>query len=147
MIFYEDILLHETRQSTATYTVTADDIKQFAAQWDPMPFHLDEAIAQMTPMGNLFASGVHGIAISIKLGHSMMDREVAVIAGLGWQDVRFPLPVFVGDVLRLKTEVIAKRISNSKPDRGIITSHNTLINQDDAIVTEYKLLSLVQRQP
>jgi acyl dehydratase len=147
MLYFEDIPLHESRESTATHLVTADEIKNFAGEWDPMPFHLDEAVAKATPMGKLFASGVHSIAISIRLGHSMMDREVAVIAGLGWQDVRFPTPLFAGDTVRLKTEIVATRVSQSKPDRGIITSLNTLLNQDGAVVTEYKLLSMVLRKP
>lgn len=147
MLYFEDMLLHEIRHSTATHLVTADEIRNFASEWDPMPFHVDEDIAKLTPMGKLFASGVHSIAISVRLGHTMMDREIAVIAGLGWQDVRFPLPVFAGDTVRLKTEIIDTRVSGSKPDRGIVTTHISLLNQDDAVVTEYKLLSMVQRKP
>lgn len=147
MLYFEDIALHESRQSTVAHVVTADEIKRFASEWDPMPFHLDDEVAKLTPMGKLFASGAHNIAISIRLGHTMMDREIAVLAGLGWQDVRFPLPVFVGDELRLKTEIIGKRESQSRPDRGIITSLNTLVNQDGAAVTEYKILSMVMRRP
>jgi acyl dehydratase len=147
MLYFEDILLHEVRESTATHLVTADEIKNFAGEWDPMPFHLDEEVAKQTPMGKLFASGVHSIAISIRLGHTMMDREIAVIAGLGWQDVRFPSPLFAGDTVRLKTEIVDTRVSQSKPDRGIITSLNTLLNQDGVVVTEYKLLSMVLRKP
>ncbi len=146
MLYFEDIQLHEVMQSSATYPVTADDIKRFAGEWDPMPFHLDEAVAAMTPIGQLFSSGAHNIAISIKLSHTMMERPVAAIAGLGWQDVRFPLPVCAGDVLRLRTEIIDKRVSQSKPDRGIVTTLITLLNQDDAIVTEYKILTLVLRR-
>lgn len=147
MDYYEDIPLHATRQSSATHTVTAEEIKRFAQEWDPMPFHLDEAVAAQTPMGRLFASGAHSIAISIRLGHTMMDRQVAVLAGLGWQDVRFPQPVFAGDTVRLHTEIIAKRLSASRPDRGIVTSLNTLVNQDGTVVTEYKILSMVMCRP
>jgi acyl dehydratase len=147
MLYFEDIPLHETRASTATHLVSADEIKNFASEWDPMPFHVDEAVARQTPMGKLFASGVHSIAISIRLGHTMMDREIAVLAGLGWQDVRFPTPLFAGDTVRLQTEIVETRLSQSKPDRGIITSRNTLLNQDDAVVVEYKLSSMVLRQP
>lgn len=147
MLYFEDIILHEIRQSVATHPVTAEEIKRFAGEWDPMPFHIDEEVAKLTPMGKLFASGAHNIAISIKLSHTMMERPVAAIAGLGWQDVRFPLPVFAGDVLRLRTEVVDKRESQSKPDRGIVTTLITLLNQDDAVVTEYKILTLVMLKP
>lgn len=147
MLYFEDIHLNQPRHSDETYTVSADDIKKFAAQWDPMPFHLDENIAALSPIGKLFASGAHSICIGIKLSHTMMEKDLAVIAGLGWNDVRFPVPVCVGDVLRMKSEVIEKRASQSKPDRGIIVSLNSLINQNDQVVTEYKIATLLQRQP
>ena len=147
MLYFEDVPLHQPRHSEETYTLTADDIKQFAAQWDPMPFHLDEDIAALSPIGKLFASGAHSICIGIRLSHTMMEKDLAVIAGLGWNDVRFPTPLCVGDVLRMKSEIIEKRISQSKPDRGIIVSLNTLINQNDQVVTEYKISTLMLRKP
>jgi acyl dehydratase len=147
MLYFEDILLHEVQHTTATHLVTAEDIKRFAGEWDPMPFHLDEEVAKLTPMGKLFASGAHNIAISIKLSHTMMERPVAAIAGLGWQDVRFPVPVFAGDVLHLRTEIVDKRESQSRPDRGIVTTLITLLNQDEVVVTEYKILTMVLKKP
>lgn len=147
MLYFEDIILHERRESSATHKVTAEDIKRYASEWDPMPFHLDEAVAALTPMGKLFASGAHNIAISIKLSHTMMERQVAAIAGLGWQDVRFPLPVFAGDELRLRTEIVDKRLSQSKPDRGIVTTQMSLLNQEGSVVTEYKILTMVLCRP
>lgn len=147
MQYFEDIHLNQPRHSPETYTVTADDIKQFAAQWDPMPFHLDEDVAKLSPIGQLFASGAHSICIGIRLSHSMIDKDLAVIAGLGWNDVRFPAPVCVGDVLRMQSEVIEKKISQSKPDRGIVISLNSLINQCDVVVAEYKIATLMLRNP
>ncbi len=147
MLYFEDIDLNKPRHSDETYAVTAEDIKQFASQWDPMPFHLDEDVARLSPIGKLFASGIHSVAIGIRLSHTMMEKDLAVIAGLGWNDVRFPVPVCVGDVLRMKSEVIEKRVSQSKPDRGIIVSLNSLINQNDDVVTEYKIVTMILRRP
>ena len=147
MMFFDDIVLNQAHHSPATFTITADDIKQFASQWDPMPFHIDETLAAQSPLGKLFASSVHSVAIGIRLSHSMMDKEVAVVAGLGWQDVRFPAPVCAGDTLRLRTEVVEKRLSQSKPDRGLITTLNTLLNQHDVIVAEYKIVTMVLCKP
>jgi acyl dehydratase len=147
MLYFEDIHINQPRHSDETYTVTADDIKQFAAQWDPMPFHLDETIAALSPIGKLFASGAHSICIGIRLSHTMMEKDLAVIAGLGWNDVKFPVPLCVDDVLRMRSEIIEKRISQSKPDRGIIISLNQLINQNDQVVTEYKISTLMMRNP
>ena len=146
-MYFEDIELNKSRHSDETYTVTAEDIKQFAAQWDPMPFHLDDDIAKLSPIGKLFASGIHSVAIGIRLSHTMMEKKLAVIAGLGWNDVRFPVPVCVGDVLRMKSEIIEKRESRSKLDRGIIVSLNQLINQNNEVATEYKIVTLMMRKP
>jgi acyl dehydratase len=147
VLYFEDIELHKPRHSDEKYAVTAEDIKQFAAQWDPMPFHLDEEIAKLSPIGKLFASGIHSVAIGIRLSHTMMEKNLAVIAGLGWNDVRFPVPVCVGDVLHMKSEIIEKRESRSKLDRGIIVSLNQLINQNNDVVTEYKIATLMMRKP
>jgi acyl dehydratase len=147
VLYFEDIELNQPRHSDESYFVTAEDIKQFASQWDPMPFHLDEDVARLSPIGKLFASGIHSVAIGIRLSHTMMEKDLAVIAGLGWNDVRFPVPVCVGDVLRMKSEVIEKRVSQSKPDRGIIVSLNSLINQNGDVVTEYKIVTMILRKP
>ena len=147
MKFYEDVPLNEPHHSTETYTVSAEEIMSFAGKWDPMPFHLDEQAAKQTPIGKLFASSIHTIAIGVRISHTMMKEEMAVIAGLGWQDVRFPVPVCAGDTLRMCAEVIEKRESRSHPDRGIVTSQNKVINQNDEVVAEYKIVSLMMKHP
>lgn len=147
MKYYDDIQLNQPRVSVAGHTVTAEEIINFASSWDPMPFHVDEEIAKLSPIGKLFASSVHTIAIGVKLSHEMMQKDIAVIAGLGWQDVRFPLPTCAGDTLRLKSEIVEKRESKSKPDRGMITSLNTVINQHDQVVAEYKIVTMMFKNP
>lgn len=132
--------------SSEKYTFSAEEIKSFAGSWDPMPFHIDEDLAKSSPIGALFASGIHVIAASIKLSHSLKRDDIAAVAGLGWNDVRFMKPVFSGDVLHLTSEVIEKRESKSKSDRGIVTSKFTLINQRDEPVAEYKIATLVLKK-
>jgi acyl dehydratase len=112
-----------------------------------MPFHVDEAVAKLTPMGGLFASSAHTISVGIKLSYSLSDHEIAAIAGLGWNDVRFPLPVMAGDTLRITSELVEKRESRSKPDRGIVVSQNRLYNQKDELVAEYKISTMMWRKP
>ena len=82
-----------TDSSNAPHTLTAEEIKRFAGEWDPMPFHVDEEMAKLSPIGKLFASSVHTIAIGIRLSHDMMEKDIAVIAGLGWNDLKFPLTI------------------------------------------------------
>lgn len=147
MQYWEDIELNQPRVSSQSRTLSAEEIINYAAEWDPMPFHTDEEVARQSPIGQLFASSVHSIAIGVKLGHELMDSEVAIIAGLGWQDVRFPQPVFAGDELRIRSTVIEKRPSNSKPERGIITTLMELIKADDSVAVSYKIINLVWRKP
>lgn len=147
MKYWEDIELNQPRVSTQSYTMTQEEIIEYASEWDPMPFHLDPEFAKHTPIGELFASSVHSIAIGVKLGHELMDSEVAIIAGLGWQDVQFPQPVVVGDELRIRSTVIEKRPSKSKPERGIITTLMELIKADDSVAVSYKIVNILWRQP
>lgn len=135
------------RASTETYTVSKQEIIDFAKQWDPMPFHIDESVAQQSPIGKLFASSIHTIALGVKLSHSIEPIDLAVIAGLGWQDVSFPHPVCAGDSLRVETEVVAKRESRSKADRGIMTSEVRIYNQDDTLCASFKIINLMYKRP
>ncbi|MCB1614769.1 MAG: MaoC family dehydratase N-terminal domain-containing protein [Pseudomonadales bacterium] len=147
MQYFEDMPLGMRVESTETYTFTAEEIKAYASKWDPMPFHIDEALAAQTPLGKLFACSTHVISAGVKLAHTIMDKEVAAVAGLGWNDVRFPRPVLVGDTLKVVTEVVDRRESRSKPDRGIVTTQCSLINQEGDLMAEYKIATLVLKRP
>lgn len=147
MKYFDDIVLNNPRFSPQPHTVTAEEIKRFAGEWDPMPFHVDEELAKLSPIGKLFASSIHTVAIGIRLSHDMMEKDIAVIAGLGWNDLKFPKPVCAGDSLRLKSQIVEKRESQSKPDRGIIISLNQLYNQNDELVAEYKITTMMFRRP
>lgn len=147
MQYFEDLEIGHNQKSASRYIVTADEIKSFAGQWDPMPFHVDEALAEQSPLGRLFASSIHTVAIGVRLCHGLMEEEMAVVAGLGWEEVRFPYPVFAGDELWVSTEIVDLRASRSKPDRGIITTQIRVMNQDDTEVASYKIVNLVLRRP
>ena len=111
-----------------------------------MPFHTDEAAAKASPLGALFASSTHVISAAIKLSHNSLDDEFAAVAGLGWDEVRFLKPVLAGDELRIVTKIQDKRASNSKPDRGVVTLHFTLLNQNNDAALEFKLSTLVLKK-
>jgi acyl dehydratase len=120
-------------QSTETGTrlMTEDDIIRFAAEFDPQPMHVDPAAAQAVT-GGLIASGWHTASITMRL---MLDAQTARPApgtlGLGFQELRWLQPVRPGDVLRVRIEVLETRASETKPDRGVITSRFTTLNQRD----------------
>ena len=75
------------------------------------------------------------------------DTEMAAIAGLGWEDVRFPQPVVAGEALRVRSTVVDKRKSNSKPDRGIVTTLMELLKPDDSVAVSFKIVNLVWCRP
>ena len=143
MKFFEDFEIGVVHTSEQDYEISKEELIHFAQQWDPMPFHLDEDIAKQTYVGELFTSSLHTVAIGVKLAHGMKQEEGAVVAGLGWDEVRFHKPVVVGDRLRVRAFIVNKRESKSKPDRGIITTQMELFNQDDETVASYKLSSMV----
>lgn len=147
MRYFDDIQVGRRVESSDSYTLGADEIKTFAGQWDPMPFHIDETAAQQSPLGVLFASSIHTVAIGVRLSHSIQQEPLAVVAGLGWDEVRFHVPVCAGDTLRVAAEIVDKRASRSKPDRGICVTRIELYNQRDELAVEYKIASLVMTRP
>ena len=102
MIYWEDVVLDVPRESVQSYVLTADNIKGFASEWDPFPPHVDEAAAARSPIGQLFAAGVHLLSITIRLSHTLVSEETATIAGRGWDKLRFRQPGVVGDELRVR---------------------------------------------
>src|SRR5947208_233078 len=105
-------------------------IEAFAAEFDPQPFHLDEDAARASPFGGLVASGWHTAALTMRL---LVRGELQVVGGLigmGAEELRWPRPVRPGDVLRVESEVLGLRPSQSRPDRGIVRVRNTTRNQD-----------------
>jgi acyl dehydratase len=143
LIFFDDIEV-PGRLTGPEYTVDRDEMTAFAETWDPLPIHLDEAFARQ--YGGITASGPYLLALRIRLIHGM-DRQPAVIASFGYDEVRFKAPVHAGDRLHVVLEFTAKRPSSSKPDRGIVTARQNLINQDDLVVLTVLDSVLVRRRP
>lgn len=143
MRYYEDFKINIPHTSECDYEVTKEAIIDFASQWDPMPFHLDEEVAKASPLGKLFASSIHTVAIGVKLAHTMMKEETAMVAGLGWDELRFLVPVCAGDRLRVRSQLISKRESKSQPDRGILVALNEVLNQRGEVVATYRISSMI----
>lgn len=147
MKYFEDIVVGSVRESTESYELTKGEIVEFCSKWDPLPFHVDESAGAASIVGKLFTSAIHTVAIAIRLGHAMQREPSAITAGLGWDEVRFHAPACAGDKLRLRGEIIEKRVSDSKPDQGIIRSKLALLNQNDQPVITLKTSSLILRRP
>ena len=135
MRYFEDYVVGEVHE-VGTHRLTRDEITRFARTWDPQPFHLDDEAAHASMFGRLTASGVHLVALSIRM---IMASEAAghVLAALAWDDVRFPHPAYVDDELRLRVECVWARPSRSRPDRGLIKNRFTLSNEAGDTVLQY----------
>lgn len=129
------------------YRVTADEIKAFATQFDPQPFHLDEAAARDSIFGGLVASGWHTCAILMRLIADTPAFIGANIASPGFDDLSWPVPVRPGDVLKGRCRVIDKRPSASKPDRGLVRFEQHLMNQRGEAALSLTSLVLYLRRP
>ncbi len=100
------------------HTVTAEEIKAFAAQFDPQPFHLDDAAAAAGPFKGLAASGWHTTAITMRL---LVEGGMPIaggIVGAGIDDLRWHRPVRPGDTLHVECEVLEVIESRSRPGQG-----------------------------
>ena len=147
MRYFEDIMLHEPKYSRSI-TVEKEDSIAFAKEWDPQPFHIDEQAASEWPLG-LTASGLHTVSIAIKLANEISKGidPSAVVAGLGWDTIRFPQSVKPGDTLTCTTQVVKKRESGSKPDMGITTSLIELHNQRAELVLSFTTSTMLMKKP
>ena len=134
--YFEDIAIGETHE-TGGYTVTKEEITTFAEQFDPQPFHTDEAAARNSMFGELVASGLHTLCISAYLVVSELvqgEEGIASMGGLGMDSLRWHEPVYPGDTLRVQVEVTDKKPSESRSDRGYVDFDRRVFNDDDEVV-------------
>ena len=143
---YLDDLAVGQRFKTGTVVVGVEAIKEFAARFDPQPFHLDEATAKDSIFGELVASGWHTAALVMRL---LVEGDMKVaggLIGLGG-DITWPRPTKPGDVLHVESEVLEVKPSRSRPDSGIVKVRNTALNQDGEAVEIFTVNLLVPRRP
>lgn len=126
-MYYEDVVVGD-EFIIGEHRITKDEIIDFAKVWDPMPYHIDEDLANASHFGGLIAAGSHLLSLRMRLCHSN-GISPHVIASGGYDDVRFNAPARVNDLLTLHVEVLEKRESKSKPDRGIFTLGYKLVNE------------------
>ncbi len=144
MQFYEDIEIGRTT-AFGHYEVTREEVMEFAAKYDPQPFHLDDEAAAQTHFGRLSASGWHTCAMTMAMMvENLKANRQAGLGSPGVDQLRWKKPVYPGDSLRCETEVIEKRRSASRPEMGIFKSHVRVFNQDDELVLEMVSNGLVQ---
>jgi acyl dehydratase len=127
-VLYLDDLKVGQRFTSPTHAVDADEIKAFARQFDPQPFHLDEQSAKDTFFSGLAASGWHVAAITMKLLVGGGAPIAGGVIGAG-AEIAWPRPTRPGDVLHVESEVVDITPSRSRPNRGIVSLRSETRNQ------------------
>ncbi|MEW6470692.1 MAG: MaoC/PaaZ C-terminal domain-containing protein [Actinomycetota bacterium] len=145
-LLFDDIRVGTVMSTSEEYEITREEVIEVARRWDPMPIHLDEAAATATEMAGLVASTLHVLFASMHLA-AREEPKVAIVAGIGLDDVRALHRVRPGDRLRQTAEVIDLRPSRSRRDRGIVRIRRTVRNQDGVEVLTYSGTWLVERAP
>ena len=133
------------RFTSGTHRLDPDQIKSFAAQFDPQRFHLDEAAAHVTLFGGLAASGWHTAAITMKL---LVGGGAPFAGGLIWAggEIAWPKPTRPGDVLQVFSEVVEIKLSRSRPERGMVTLRSETRNQNGDILQILTAKLVVERR-
>ena len=143
---YLDDLHVGQRFTSGSYLMEAARMKEFAAEFDPQPFHLDQVAAEASVFRGLAASGWHTAAVAMRLlvagGLPFADG----IVGLGG-DIAWPKPTRPGDTLQVESEIIEITPSRSKPQQGIVTVRSTMFNQVREAVYVLTAKLLVLRRP
>jgi acyl dehydratase len=124
-----------------------ENIRSFAAEFDPQPFHLDATAAMSSIFGGLVASGWHTAAITMRLLVESDLKPAGGILGAGFDEFRWPKPVRPGDELRVESEVLEVRPSKSRPDQGLIKLKATTLNQNGEAVQLFVGNLIVPRRP
>jgi acyl dehydratase len=126
--YWEDLAAGSVRD-LGTVTLTAQEIKSFARQFDPQPFHLDEAAAQHSIYGQLVASGWHTCALAMKLSVENFLHESSSMGSPGLENLRWLKPVYPGDTLRLQKTILESRALRTRPEIGMVRSLWEMFNQ------------------
>ena len=137
-----EVIVHETRR-----TVTETDNVLFTTlSMNPAAIHLDHDYSSRTEFGKPLMNSVFtlGLVVGLSVGDTTLGTTVG---NLGFEDVKFPKPVFAGDTIRAETTVAAKRESKSRPTQGIVTFVHRGINQRGEVVCECRRLALMMKAP
>ena len=145
-LLYLDDLAVGRKFASAPVTLTLEGCKAFAAEFDPQPFHLDDAAARESVFGRLAASGWYTASLTMRL---LVGSELTIaggLVGLGCE-LTWPRATYPGDTLRVETEVLAIRVTESNRSRGIVTVRNLTLNQHGEPVQIAVVKMLVPRRP
>ena len=144
-LYLEDLSVGQ-RFTSSQYRMDEDRMKAFAAEFDPQPFHLEEAAAERSVFHGLAASGWHTAAVTMRLLVTGGLPLANGIIGLGGEIV-WSKPTRPGDMLHVESEILEVRPSQSRPDMGSLRSQMTTFSQEDEPVLRFIALALMRRRP
>ncbi len=146
-LYFEEFTVGEKFQHTMRRTITeADNVWFSALTHNPAPLHLDAEYMKGTEFGRPIINSC--LTLAFMVGISIGDTTVGTtVANLGWDEVRFPKPLYPGDTIHIETEVLELRDSKSRPDNGIVIFAHRAFNQNDELVGECKRSALMHRKP
>lgn len=146
-LYYEEFEVGRRFEHKVHRTVTETDNLLFSAlTMNPAALHLDAEYMKDTAYGKPLVNSV--FTLGLMVGISIYDTTFGTtVANLGWEDVRFPKPVFVGDTLRIETTVLAMRESQSRKDAGIVTLEHRAFNQRSEEVASCRRVALMLKRP
>jgi acyl dehydratase len=147
-LYFEEFIVGKTLQHPIRRTVTeADNVFFTALTMNPAAIHLDEQYCQEhTEFGTRIVNSAFtlGLVVGISVGDTTLGTTVG---NLGWDEVRFPKPVFHGDTIRVESEVVEMRESRSRPDNGIVVFTHRGYNQRNELVMTCKRSALMLKRP
>jgi len=131
-----------------SYEVTREEVLEFARKYDPQPFHLSDEAAAKTYFGRLSASGWHTCAMTMAvIARYVVDDEQAGLGAPGVDELRWLKPVYPGDTLIVRGEIVDATPSRSKPEIGSIRTKTTVTNQHGVPVMTFISIVLMRRRP
>jgi len=144
--YWEDFPVGNLREFGAM-PVTREAILGFASQFDPQPFHLDDAAAEASLFGKLSASGWHTCAMSMRMMCDEYLLESSSLGSPGIDSLRWVKPVLVGDTLSVRMELLEARPMNSRPTVGLVRARWTVLNQRGEAVLTTEGTNMFRRRP
>lgn len=146
MHYFDDFEVGHTAEF-GHYEVTEEEIIEFATKYDPQSFHVDREKAKHSIFGEIVASGWHTCAMSMRMIVDEFLNKSASLGSPGVDEIRWMKPVYPGDVLTIRLEVVATKASTRKPDRGVTHARYTTLNQHGEAVMSMKAIGMFGRRP
>jgi acyl dehydratase len=147
MQYFEDLEIG-AETYFGSYDVTRDEVLEFARKYDPQPFHLSDEEAAKTHFGRIAASGWHTCAMTMAvIARHVVKHEQAGLGSPGIDELRWKRPVYPGDTLHVRSIIVDKTPSRSKPEMGSFRSEMTVTNQDDQAVMTFTSIVLIRKRP